>query len=89
MLGEFGCLRRHAGCRQYLEDLLTVINDKNSLHWAFYSFREDTWDGMDYELGRENVPETYWEAINKDLPPTIERSSTREFEPIRARLPMH
>ena len=19
-------------------------------HWAFYSFREDAWDGMDYEL---------------------------------------
>ncbi|WP_199911776.1 glycoside hydrolase family 5 protein [Dongshaea marina] len=48
--GEFGCVRKMNSCKQYLTDVLTVL-DQYRLHWAFYSFREDSWDAMNYELG--------------------------------------
>ena len=85
VVGEFGCMRRLAGCRQYLEDVLSVL-DQHRLHWAFYSFREDSWDGMDYELGSAKVPWRYWQAIEQDAPDPLPRSATPEFEPIRRRL---
>ncbi|WP_438657527.1 glycoside hydrolase family 5 protein [Pseudomonas guariconensis] len=85
VVGEFGCMRRLAGCKQYLEDVLTVL-DKQQLHWAFYSFREDNWDGMDYELGAAKVPWRYWQAIDKGEPDPLARQATAEFEPIRRRL---
>ncbi|GGZ44320.1 glycoside hydrolase family 5 protein [Asticcacaulis endophyticus] len=47
--GEFGCMRQWADCATYLEDVLSILDGYNA-HWAFYSFREDVWDGMDYEL---------------------------------------
>lgn len=83
--GEFGCMRRLAGCKQYLEDVLTTL-DAGKLHWAFYSFREDSWDGMDYELGSNKVNWKYWEAIDAGQPDPVKRSATPEFEPIRKRL---
>lgn len=85
VLGEFGCMRRPPGCRQYLEDVLSVL-DRHRLHWAFYSFREDNWDGMDYELGSTKVPWRYWQAIEQGTPDPLPRKATVEFEPIRKRL---
>jgi hypothetical protein len=49
---EFGCGRQSAGAREYLRDLIALLNERG-YHWAFYSYREDTWDSMDYELGTE------------------------------------
>ncbi|MGJ8629175.1 MAG: glycoside hydrolase family 5 protein [Sulfitobacter sp.] len=49
--GEFGCYRRNEGCQQYLSDVINIF-EENETHWAFYSFREDEWDGYDYEVGR-------------------------------------
>ncbi|WP_422416256.1 glycoside hydrolase family 5 protein [Pseudomonas sp. GZD-222] len=83
--GEFGCMRRLPGCRQYLEDVLVTL-DQAKLHWAFYSFREDSWDGMDYELGSAKVPWAYWQAIEQGLADPIKRQVTPAFEPIRKRL---
>jgi Cellulase (glycosyl hydrolase family 5) len=83
--GEFGCMRRLPGCKQYLDDVLTKL-DAEKLHWAFYSFREDSWDGMDYELGSDKVNWKYWEAIEEGEPDPVERQATPEFEPIRKRL---
>ncbi len=83
--GEFGCMRRLPGCRQYLDDVLTKL-DAEKLHWAFYSFREDSWDGMDYELGSDKVNWKYWEAIDEGEPDPVKRQATPEFEPIRKRL---
>ncbi len=83
--GEFGCVRKLSGCQQYLEDVLTVF-DAAQIHWAFYSFREDSWDGMDYELGKGNVPWAYWKAIDDNRPDPVQRHSTTEFEPISKRL---
>jgi len=85
VMGEFGCVRQLPGCRQYLEDVLSFA-DGARLHWAFYSFREDSWDAMDYELGSGKVPWAYWQAVDAGLPDPIKRSATPEFEPIRKRL---
>lgn len=85
VVGEFGCMRRLPGCQQYLEDVLAVT-DSNALHWAFYSFREDSWDGMDYELGTGKVPWRYWQAIDEGAADPIARKATPAFEPIRRRL---
>jgi aryl-phospho-beta-D-glucosidase BglC (GH1 family) len=85
VVGELGCVRTLRGCTQYLEDVLTVL-DKQQAHWAFYSFREDSWDGMDYELGAKKAPWKYWQAAEQNLPDTVPRHATPEFEPIRKRL---
>ncbi len=83
--GEFGCVRMLDNCRQYLEDVLTEL-DKYQAHWAFYSFREDSSDAMDYELGKGKVPWAYWQAIEQNTPDTVKRHASPEFEPISGRL---
>ncbi|WP_455853515.1 hypothetical protein [Pantoea endophytica] len=85
VVSELGCVRTLRGCTQYLEDVLTAL-DKQQAHWAFYSFREDSWDGMDYELCDTKVPWRYWQAVEQNLPDTLLRHATKEFEPIRKRL---
>ncbi|TWT50187.1 Cellulase (glycosyl hydrolase family 5) [Rubripirellula amarantea] len=61
LVGEVGCNRRVGGAHQYLSDTLDAIENQG-WHWAFYSFRSGTWDGMDYELGTEPLGEGYWES---------------------------
>jgi len=85
VMGEVGCIRTLDSCTQYLDDVLSYAENK-TFHWAFYSFREDAWDAMDYELGKGKVSWRYWEAIEQNQPDPIERSATPEFEPIRKRL---
>jgi Cellulase (glycosyl hydrolase family 5) len=85
VVGELGCIRKLPGCRQYLDDVLNAL-DKYHLHWAFYSFREDSWDGMDYELGKNKVPWAYWKAIDEGKVDPIKRTATPEFAPIQKRL---
>ena len=85
LAGEFGCMRRWEGCKAYLEDVLTSLDDSR-LHWAFYSFREDSWDGMDYELGAQKVNWKYWEAIDQGKPDPVKRKPGPEFDPIQKRL---
>lgn len=83
--GEFGCIRQLAGCKSYLEDVLTAL-DAAKVHWAFYSFREDAWDAMDYELGSNKVPWSYWKAMEEGRPDPLKREATPLFETIRSRL---
>lgn len=64
LVGEFGCGRRCAGAAEYLSDLLKIF-EREQWHWLFYSFREDTWDGMDYELGAAAPPGWYWELAER------------------------
>lgn len=83
---EFGCMRRLPFCPVYLEDVLAVLEDAR-VHWAFYAFREDAWDGMDYELGTAPVNWRYWEAEEKGLRDPVARDPDAEtFAPIRRRL---
>ena len=57
--GEFGCMRRWADCAVYLGDVIDAIEARGG-HWAFYAFREDVWDGMDYELPPELAPGRFY-----------------------------
>lgn len=78
VVAEFGCMRRWPDCPAYLRDVLSVLG-REQVHWAFYAFREDGWDGMDYELGDRPLPMAYWEAQAKGLAPEPPRRDTALF----------
>jgi aryl-phospho-beta-D-glucosidase BglC (GH1 family) len=80
--GEFGCMRRNKGAARYLEDVIEFLNKKR-FHWAFYSFREDAWDGYDYELGKEALGWEYWQAKEKNENPPLQRKDTKMFKVIK------
>jgi hypothetical protein len=65
---EFGCDRDVEGAREYLEDVVTSLNGRG-WHWAFYSFREDAWDRMDYEVGPGPLGAAYWKAVERGEDP--------------------
>ncbi|HFF6216767.1 MULTISPECIES: cellulase family glycosylhydrolase [Stenotrophomonas] len=86
VIGEFGCMRRWPDCARYLRDVLAVA-EQQRVHWAFYAFREDGWDGMDYELGDTALPGSYWQAVEKGEPVQPPRSMQAPlFAPILQRL---
>ena len=85
MIGEFGCYRRNRGCATYLSDTITILNEKG-LHWAFYGFREDEWDGYDYEVGTGPLPDFYWDAVDRGETPTRPRPGSPMSDVIRAGL---
>ncbi len=64
IVAEIGSDRRVEGVGQYLGDLISVMNEED-WHWAFYSFRSASWDGMDYELGTEKLGWKYWQGIEE------------------------
>jgi hypothetical protein len=80
--GEFGCMRKNKGAEKYLQDIIDFLN-LNEFHWAFYSFREDAWDGYDYELGTEDLGWKYWEAKEKGENPPLPRKDNELFEVIK------
>ncbi|APX18041.1 glycosyl hydrolase (plasmid) [Phaeobacter inhibens] len=83
--GEFGCYRRNDGCVRYLSDVLDLL-EENSVHWAFYAFRED-WDGYDFELGNGNLPRGYWTMVEEGRNDDIKRNpDTEMFQTLKARL---
>lgn len=82
---EFGCHRTNCGAALYLSDLIHIFNEQN-WHWAFYSFREDTWDGMDYELGDQPLGAAYWTAVQAGKKPPLPRAKNRIWDVIRANL---
>ncbi len=77
--GEFGCMRKNEGAAVYLQDIINFLN-KHTFHWAFYSFREDAWDGYDYELGKEDLDWKYWQAIEKCENPSLPRKDNKLFQ---------
>ncbi|KOQ76141.1 glycoside hydrolase family 5 protein [Stenotrophomonas maltophilia] len=86
VVGEFGCMRRWPDCSRYLQDVLQVL-EQDKVHWAFYAFREDGWDGMDYELGDKALPWSYWQAQEQGKPAVPPRSMQAPlFAPILQRL---
>ena len=70
--GEFGCYRRNQGGKEYLKDVISVLNSHN-IHWAFYSYREDEWDGYDYEVWTGGLGAGYWKAKDEGENPEIPR----------------
>ncbi len=82
LVGEFGCDRTAIGAEMYLKDLIAIFNEQK-WHWAFYSFREDCWDSMDYELGAGKLDWRYWEAYEKGLSLDPFRKNNFLFDCIR------
>jgi hypothetical protein len=78
-VSEFGCNRRVKGAAAYLGDLIKIFNE-HGWHWAFYSFREDEWDGMDYEMGTRPAGEAYWNAIEQEKIPTPKRGNNEIWD---------
>ena len=56
IVSEFGVSRRVAGAQDYMQDMVECL-EAHRLHWAFYAFREDSWDEMDYELSPQTHPD--------------------------------
>ncbi|NVD07721.1 glycoside hydrolase family 5 protein [Vibrio sp. JPW-9-11-11] len=84
--GEFGCVRKMNSCATYLDDVITAL-DSNQLHWAFYSFREDAWDAMNYELGEKGtVGWDYWKAEQNGTPDPTHYQSSPLFSVISDKL---
>lgn len=82
LVGEFGGNRRVKNISQYFSDLIDIFNKEN-WHFAFYAFREDMWDGMDYELGDKKLPWSYWKTVEGGEIPKPNRSVDNElFESI-------
>ena len=63
-LEEFGVPRTKPGAAAWLRDVLVVAREQG-WPWAVYSFREDTWDAMDYELGEKPPSAAYWQAVER------------------------
>jgi endoglucanase len=75
LVGEFGANRMSKGIDQYFKDLISIFTEEG-WHFAFYAFREDTWDGMDYELGNKKLPWSYWQAVENGQRPILERKDS-------------
>lgn len=82
---EFGCFRRNPGCASYFRDLLWVF-EAQGVHWAFYSFREDGWSGMDYEVGEGPLGQAYWEAAERGEFPVPPRRDNPIWKVLRGAL---
>ncbi len=86
LVGEFGGHRMSKGLSQYFSDLTDIFKE-NGWHFAFYAFREDTWDGMDYELGNQKLPWSYWQAIENGHKPKLARNNdSPPFQALRQAL---
>ncbi len=68
LAGEFGVTRTNPGAVQYMTDVIATLESRG-WHWAFYGYREDGWDKMDYELGTTKPPAGYWQAVEQNVPP--------------------
>lgn len=79
---EFGCYRQNAGCEDYLADVIASLNAQG-WHWAFYAFREDGWDGMDYEVGTGKLPWKYWQDLEAGKKPEPPRGGNPLFAVIK------
>jgi hypothetical protein len=75
-------MRKNEGAAKYLQDVINFLN-MNEFHWAFYSYREDSWDGYDYELGTGALGWKYWEAKEKGENPALPRKNNDLFEVIK------
>lgn len=64
VVGEFGVERTVPGAAEYLRDVIAEANSRG-WHWAFYAFREDVWDAMDYELGTGPTPQGYYYRVEQ------------------------
>lgn len=52
LVAEFGICREVLGAEQYLEDLVSIFHHFQ-WSWLLFSFRDEEWDALDYELGTD------------------------------------
>ena len=52
LVAEFGICREISGAPQYLRDLVKIFSE---FHWSWllFSFRDEEWDALNYELGQD------------------------------------
>ena len=50
LVAEFGICREVVGAQQYIQDLISIFK-QFGWSWLVFSFRDEEWDAMDYELG--------------------------------------
>jgi endoglucanase len=82
---EFGCSRTVPGAANYLEDCVSLF-EQQGWHWAFYSFREDEWTEMDYELGTRPLSAAYWAAKESEREALLKRHDEPLFSIFLRRL---
>jgi len=80
LLGEFGVARMTDGAALYLADVIDAAAARD-WHWAFYSWREDAWSDMDYELGPDSLPPGVLEDVRAGR---RSRAEWRDNELLRA-----
>ena len=81
-VGEFGCNRMVSGAANYLSDLIKIFN-RHNWHWAFFTFRPDSWDGMDYEIGTKLPGWAYWQAIERGETPQPKREDNALWDVLK------
>ena len=52
LVAEFGICREVVGAQQYIADLISMFQHFG-WSWLVFSFRDEEWDAMDYELGTD------------------------------------
>ena len=52
LVAEFGICREVVGAQQYIDDLISMFQHFG-WSWLVFSFRDEEWDAMDYELGTD------------------------------------
>ena len=82
LVGEFGAFRNLNGITNYFKDLISIFN-KYNWHWAVYSFREDNWDKMNYELKSTASHQDYWRAQHQKTIPDLYDSGNPTFMVLR------
>lgn len=85
LVGEFGCDRTTPGAGGYLGDLPDIF-ERQRWHWAFYAYREDEWDGMDYECGPGKLGWEYWKSVEAGMNPEFPRKPNPLWEVLQSRL---
>jgi len=85
VVGEFGCIRTQPGAVDWLKDVVSLIESRE-WHWAFYSFREDVWPAMDYELGTAKLHWSYWDSVKAGRTPELKRGPNPLWDILQAGL---
>ncbi len=83
--GEYGCVRQWVDCGAYLGDVLDAL-DRHRAHWAFYSWREDGWDAMDYDLAPEVTSGQFYDLSGQGKADQIQRDPHPLLDVIEAHM---
>ncbi|CAG2114853.1 unnamed protein product, partial [Medioppia subpectinata] len=66
VLGEFGISREVSGAHQYLDSIMKTCKTY-AISSFIYSFRDEEWDSMDYELGTDVSTGTLKQELSQNI----------------------